>query len=618
MLKKDKVTKEKKPKEKPKYNVLQNTAWMLGRAWKTCKSVILICALLTVVMCARHLIGIFMTPSILAVLENGSALTEVLITVIFFLLSTLLLDCAQTYLSANSQYGRIDVRTAIVNDINSKAMTTSYINTVITKKYEIIVQAFQTCNSNGSATEAIWTRFCEVVRHTVAFAIFLFMLSYVNPILMAVSVVTCLTEFFMNRHLNNWWYENCKESERYSRHIGYVTDVGRDISFAKDLRLFGMKQWLEDIYSANLKLQQRFQLRGSVNGLKGDVLRLILTLLRNGAAYVLLILQAVNHDMTASEFLLCFTVVGEFTGMLSSILGDFTGLHSQSLELSRLREMLEMDEPFKFENGEALVPDKDGKYTFTFENVSFRYPEVKSDTISNLNLTVEAGEKLAIVGLNGAGKTTLVKLMCGLLDPTEGRILINGEDLRKYNRRDVYRLFSAVFQNFSILSVSLEENVTLVEEGIDYDKLDDVIEKAGLTEKVASLEHGYKTQIGRDVYEDGVLLSGGETQRLMLARALYKDAPIIILDEPTAALDPIAENDLYMKYSEMTCGRTSVYISHRLASTRFCDRIIYLENGRIAEAGSHDELMSAGGKYRELFDIQSKYYKEGAEKDGER
>ena len=200
--------------------------------------------------------------------------------------------------------------------------------------------------------------------------------------------------------------------------------------------------------------------------------------------------------------------------------------------------------------------------------------------------------------------------MCGLFDPTEGRVLINGEDIRKFNRRDIYRHFSAVFQNFSILSVTLEENVTLLEEGIDYDKLDDVIEKAGLTDKVKSLENGYKTQIGRDVYEDGVLLSGGETQRLMLARALYKDAPVMLLDEPTAALDPIAESDLYNKYSEMTSGRTSVYISHRLASTRFCDRIIYLEDGRIAEEGSHAELMAAGGKYRELFDIQSKYYKE--------
>ncbi|MBQ8524293.1 MAG: ABC transporter ATP-binding protein [Clostridia bacterium] len=615
-MKKEKVKKEKKPKEKPKYSVSQNVMWMLRKGWKTKKSVIFLLVLLIVVRCTSHLIGVFMTPSILGVLESAAPLSKVLATMLGFLLSTLVLDCVITYIEQNTLYGRVEVRMAIVNEVNQKAMTTSYTNTVTTKKNEIINQAYNNCNSNACPTEAIWSRFREVAGHTTAFVVFLCMLSYVNPILMAVSVVTCLVEFFMNRRLNNWWYENRKEGDRYSRHIGYVTDVGRDVAYAKDLRLFGMKRWLEDIYSANLKLQQRFQLRGQVNGLKGDVLRIVLALLRNGAAYAVLILQAIENGMSASEFLLCFTVIGEFTGMFSSILGDFTGLHSQSLELSKLREMLELDEPFKFEDGEALVPDKNGSYTFTFENVSFRYPEAEKDTISGLNLTVNAGEKLAIVGLNGAGKTTLVKLMCGLFDPTEGRVLINGEDLRKYNRRDIYKHFSAVFQTFSILSVTLEENVTLQEEGINYEKLYDVIEKAGLSEKVASLEHGYKTQIGRDVYEDGVLLSGGETQRLMLARALYKDAPVILLDEPTAALDPIAENELYMKYSDMTAGRTSVYISHRLASTRFCDRIIYLEDGRIVEEGSHANLMRRGGKYKELFDIQSKYYKEGGTDNG--
>ena len=616
-MKKEKVKKEKKPKEKPKYSVLSNTVWMCGKAWHKCKSVLGILILLIIARCALHLIGIFMTPSILAVLENGSSLTAVLTTVLAFLLGSLVLECIVTYLNENALYGRIEVRASIVGDVNRKAMTTSYINTVITKKNEIINQAFNNCGGNAGPSEAIWSTLRETVGHTIAFIIFLAMLSYVNPILMAVSAATCLIEFFMNRHLNNWWYENRKENERYSRHLGYVTFVGREVEYAKDIRLFGMKRWLDDIYTANMLLRRRFQLRGEVNGLKGDFLRIGLALLRNGAAYGLLIMQTLNEGLTASEFLLYFTVIGEFTGMLSTIFGDFSGLHRQSIELSRLREMLEMDEPYKFEDGEALPVDKNGSYTFTFDNVSFRYPGAESDTIKNLNLTVNAGEKLAIVGLNGAGKTTLVKLMCGLFDPTEGCVLINGEDIRKYNRRDIYKHFSAVFQNFSILSVTLEENVTLLEEGIDYDKLDDVIEKAGLTDKVKSLEHGYKTQIGRDVYEDGVLLSGGETQRLMLARALYKDAPVMLLDEPTAALDPIAESDLYNKYSEMTAGRTSVYISHRLASTRFCDRILYLEDGRIVEEGSHEVLMAAGGKYRELFDIQSKYYKEGETEDGE-
>lgn len=250
------------------------------------------------------------------------------------------------------------------------------------------------------------------------------------------------------------------------------------------------------------------------------------------------------------------------------------------------------------------------------ENVRYRYPGAEKDTIKGLDLTIHAGEKLAIVGLNGAGKTTLVKLICGFLDPTEGRVLFNGKDVRTLNRRDYYALFSAVFQRFSLLESSIIENIAQRIDGIDERRAWDCAEKAGLTEKIRSLPKGMYTHFGRSVYEDGAELSGGETQRLMLARALYKDGPIIALDEPTAALDPIAENDIYQKYSSMTQGRTSLFISHRLASTRFCDRIIMLKDGCISEAGTHDELMRRGGEYAKLFAVQSKYYREGGREDG--
>jgi ATP-binding cassette subfamily B protein len=247
------------------------------------------------------------------------------------------------------------------------------------------------------------------------------------------------------------------------------------------------------------------------------------------------------------------------------------------------------------------------------EHVSFRYPDTENDIIRDLNLTVRPGEKLAIVGLNGAGKTTLVKLLCGLLDPTEGRVLLNGRDIRGFNRRKYYDLFSAVFQEFSVLDVTVAEEIAQTTEDIDYDKVADCVEKAGLPAAIAQLPQGYETHVGREVYLDGVLFSGGQTQRLMLARALYKDGPILLLDEPTAALDPIAENDIYMKYSEMTHKKTSLFISHRLASTRFCDRIIFVSDGGIKEEGTHESLLQLGGAYADLFEVQSRYYREGKE-----
>ena len=192
-------------------------------------------------------------------------------------------------------------------------------------------------------------------------------------------------------------------------------------------------------------------------------------------------------------------------------------------------------------------------------------------------------------------------------------MLLNGEDIKDFNRREYYGLFSAVFQEFSILDVTVAENIAQTNTQIDYDKVRDCVEKAGLTKTIAELPDGLDTHVGREVYLDGVLFSGGQTQRLMLARALYKDAPILMLDEPTAALDPIAENDIYLKYNSMTAGKTSVFISHRLASTRFCDRIIFIADGRVAEEGTHESLLAMGGAYAKLFEVQSRYYQQGKE-----
>ena len=270
---------------------------------------------------------------------------------------------------------------------------------------------------------------------------------------------------------------------------------------------------------------------------------------------------------------------------------------------------MDYPEPFRFETGENIP--KAESYELKLEHVSYRYPGADADTIHNLSLTVHPGEKLAIVGLNGAGKTTLVKLLCGLLDPVQGAVLLNGRDIRAFDRREYYALFSAVFQEFSVLDVTIAEQIAQCAEGIDYKRIADCAEKAGLTAMIERLPEGLQTHMGREVYLDGVLFSGGETQRLMLARALYKNGPILLLDEPTAALDPIAENDIYMKYNDMTQGKTSVFISHRLASTRFCDRIIFVADGNIAEEGTHESLLALGGAYAKLFEVQSRYYQEG-------
>ena len=340
-----------------------------------------------------------------------------------------------------------------------------------------------------------------------------------------------------------------------------------------------------------------------------------MTLCRNGIAYAFLIHQVLAQDLPASEFLLYFTAVSGFATWVTGILKQFISLHKESISLSRIQEYLNIDEPFKFDEG--IEPPQSDSYELRLENVTFRYPGTDKNILENVDLTIHPGEKLAIVGLNGAGKTTLIKLLCGFYDPTEGRVLLNGQDIRDFNRKKYYKLFSAVFQHFSIMDTTIAETVAQTTDDIDIEKVNACLDKAGLSSAIDKFPEGINTHIGREVYLDGVMLSGGQTQRLMLARALYKDGGILVLDEPTAALDPLAENDIYMKYNEMTAGKTSVFISHRLASTRFCDRILFVKDGGIAEEGTHDELLALNGEYANLFEIQSRYYKEGGNNDEE-
>ena len=387
--------------------------------------------------------------------------------------------------------------------------------------------------------------------------------------------------------------------------------IATDRQYGKDIRIFGLREWVEGLWEDAMRLYHGFLVRREKAYLWANIIDLALLLVRNGAAYAYLIWLTLTQGLSVAQFLLYFGAATGFAQWVGGILEKFAKLRKQCLDISTVREFLEYPEPFRFEDGTPLEKRLDIPYELRLEHVSYRYPGAEKNTIDGMDLTIHPGENLAIVGLNGAGKTTLVKLLCGFLDPTEGRVLLNGQDIRQYDRRDYYKLFAAVFQDFSVLSATVAENVAQTRTGIDEARVRVCLEQAGLTEKVRSLPKGLETQVGRDVYEDGIELSGGQTQRLMLARALYKNAPVLVLDEPTAALDPIAEDDIYQKYNEMTKGRTSLFISHRLASTRFCDRILYLKDGRVAEEGTHEQLLKQSGGYAQLFEVQSQYYREG-------
>lgn len=595
---------------KPKYNLWQNTGFMLRTSRKYAKSVFPLCIVLALLSAGKSVAELLIAPAILNKIELSASLGSVVFTIAAFALVLMLLSGLRSYVDTNALFGRIAVRSqGIYLSISRKYAKTSYPNLLNTDFLALGEKASAACAGNSESSEAIWTTLTDLMTSCIGFIVYLALLTNLNLWLAALVAATTAVSYFASKRINEWGYLHRSEELELTKRIEYANKTATSREFAKDIRMFGLRGWLEDLWGSTMRLYSAFCAKRERKYIWANIIDIVLTFLRNGIAYAFLIGITVKNGLPASQFLLYFAALSGFAQWVVEILDKLSVMHKQSLDISTIREFLDWNEPFDLNGGERIAFEPNKQYEIRLDDVSFRYPKADKDTLSHINLTVHPGEKLAIVGLNGAGKTTLVKLVCGFLDPTEGRILLNGEDIRKFNRNDYYALFSAVFQEFSVLDVTVKENVAQCVDGIDETRVWQCIDKAGLTEKIQSLPKGIETHLGRRVFKDGVEFSGGQTQRLMLARALYKNAPILVLDEPTAALDPIAENDIYQKYNEMTHGRTSFFISHRLASTRFCDRIIFVDGGKIAEEGTHDELLKNGGGYAYLFEVQSKYYR---------
>lgn len=331
----------------------------------------------------------------------------------------------------------------------------------------------------------------------------------------------------------------------------------------------------------------------------------LLSLLSNFAAYLVIGARALYGVLPIGDVLL-------YAGSVTRAMSDLQTFLATGSEFDYINSYLSTYEDFiaqpsmAYDGTLPIEKRDDGQYEFAFHDVSFSYPGANIPVLEHVTLSFAVGEKTALVGRNGAGKTTLIKLLCRLYEPTSGYITLNGIDIRKYSYKEYTQAFSVVFQDFHLFSLPLDENIAAGTE-IDEAALQSSLAKVGLTDRVQQLPQGVRTRLYNN-NGSGVDLSGGEAQRTAIARALYKDAPFVILDEPTAALDPIAEAEIYEQFSQMTAGKTAVYISHRMSSCKFCDRIIVLDHGRIAEDGTHDTLLANHGIYANLYETQAQYY----------
>jgi len=480
-------------------------------------------------------------------------------------------------------------------------------------RYEKAKQCFNSGDWSGSSR--MISSMLSIFISAISLILYSSVLSFLNPLIILFLAALTVINFATSAWARKYDERHRDKSSELGRKLWYVQAGSRDISAGKDTRLYNMKPWfmslrdnlLSEYFALKRKIQNRYYMSGIVHGLT--------LLLRDGAAYAYLIYMVSNGNVELGNFVLYFGAIAGFSGFINTIAGNINEINGANVQMNDARAFLECSDEPETENP-AQLPPLDSAIAISFKNVDFSYNEESKKILDNFNLEIKAGEKIALVGVNGAGKTTIVKLLCGFYTPDSGDVLINGISIKKFKKQDLYKLFSAVFQDIVIMPFTIGENVsmTAICES-DRDRIWQSLEIAGLRKDIEKYSDGIDSPMLKDFDENGVVLSGGQQQKLLMARALYKNAPLLILDEPTAALDPIAESETYEMFHGISKTKTALYISHRLASTRFCDRIIFLKDGKTAEMGSHSKLMKKGGEYANMFEIQSHYYnkKENAE-----
>ena len=608
---KQKTKKAKEKKEKPKYNLFQNTAYAFFNIWEIGQKMIVVAAIVRIpVSVILSAIALYTPKIILDRLEFSDTMKEMIAVITALLAVTMVFSLIENYVTAKRS--TTDRRMACHYQLrqNLKYLDLDYECLEEPKFQNIYSKAGEATLSNHTPAMHMPNHFANIAIQLLSFIFFAGVISFLNPLIILLLTATVFVNYFMMKKIRNYEHEIKDKMAQTNRKIGYMNDMSYKLSQGKDIRLYKMGGWLHKMSEILMGERENIRKNTEYRYFGASVINFCIVLLRDGGAYIYLIYKAVAGEINAGDFVLYFGAIGQFTRWFQWILDTWLTVYTASLQFNDMREYFEYPNKMNHGNGIAL-PEKSKGLCIELKNVSYKYPNSENPTIKNINLKIEAEEKIALVGLNGAGKTTLVKLICGMYAPTEGEILINGHRVDEYNIHDYYSLFSAVFQTFRFFPISILQNITIVpKEQANMEKVERCVKLAGLKEKLDNLEHGADTPLVKEINPGATELSGGEQQKLLLARALYKDAPVLILDEPTAALDPIAENEMYQKYGEIAKSKTSVFISHRLASTKFCDRIILISNGEIAEIGTHDELVKKGGEYANLFEIQRQYYKD--------
>ncbi len=618
------------------YTTWQNTLYIFRGVFRWCKPLLIFISLRAVAETAIPFIGLFLGKLVIEQVEKGAKTEQLLSMLVVVALVEIFVLCLNNLAQNQSWPRMIYVRMKFILLRMAKSMNMNYENLERPEMLDRMRKAENATGDNMNGVEGVIRNSSNAITAAVKVCTASAILFSVHPILILCMLLLALLRFYFQDAIAKWDKRVIHDPmQNQYRQCYYFDHVTKDFEFAKDIRIFNMKDKLQDKQKQTHDYIHKKICISKNHWLVYWLKNRAIDLVQEGIMYTWLIYGVLYQEVTIANFTLYVGSVRTFSLAVSGFLEFIAEIRKCCREVDDFRIFIEYNDGDVLPNQiaqkfhmkpEYFLPSKKIQqhvsqtyadlpkpsegYEFIFEDVWFQYPGSEVYALKHLNLTVKAGQRLAVVGLNGAGKTTFIKLLLRLYQPTKGRILLNGIDILKFNREDYFHLFSPVFQNVECFAFPISENVSMQNpESTDCKRAEEVLRLAGLGEKLDELSQGVHTQLLKVLYDDGIDLSGGEKQKMSLGRALYKDAKVVILDEPTSALDALAEYQMYQNFDNLIGNRTSVYISHRLSSTRFCDAIAMFSAGEMIEYGTHDMLLQKNGAYAEMFHVQAQYYK---------
>ena len=595
------------------YRYVMKTVWTKERS-------IIYGDLCEIFFCVVASLGATVVPAlIIELLQRTQGVREFALWIAIIFLFYGAIVSGQGYFSKRASFEYIRVRLIqFVVPLLQKCMKMDYGIFEQGRTHERLNQAEYCIEGSEKGLEGFLKNHVQFMITVILTICYSMMTVQIHPLFLFLLFVITVIQIWVHEKAVRYERNNEKKRSKLFQTQEYINDLTFQVEAGKDIRLYQLQPWLHRIYvKANKQFQTILSKEGGFFYLY-DMTGIVLQFIRDLVCYGFLLYQ-LKHGMEPALFVLYLGAVTGFSTYVSKIFDHGVNVKRAATLLESYVSFMEEPDLFFHGTGEKL-DDHEETVEIVFDHVTFIYPESDRVILDDVSFRIKKGEKLALVGLNGAGKTTIVKLICGFHKVTKGVIYINGVNINELDMEQYFQLLAIVFQDSFFFAGSIEENIRggFTEE-TDQKKLERVLQQAGIWEKVKSLPNGIQSIMTKELSKDGVEFSGGERQKLMLARALYKEAKLYILDEPTAALDAIAESELYEKYAELIKEKTAIFISHRLASTKICDEILLLEHGTIKERGTHEQLLEKNGEYAHMFHVQSQYYQEEQEEweDGE-